>query len=114
MANSIPQWADVELSTQLSSIRAAGEGPTVEFKEQFPEQAHRLAQELAALGTSGGGALFIGINDNCELVGIDAQDGETRDAFFERVQGMISTIRPQLQADVLFAVEGEKTALVIR
>jgi predicted HTH transcriptional regulator len=70
MAINFPQWADPKLSAELPSVRAAGESPTVEFKEQFPDQAHRLAQELAALGTSGGGILYIGISDNGDLVGI--------------------------------------------
>jgi ATP-dependent DNA helicase RecG len=114
MANSVPQWADNQLSENLPNIRATGEGPTVEFKQEFPEQAHRLAQELAALGTSGSGVLYIGINDNGDLVGIDASDGEDRDAAVERAQGIISTIRPQLRADILFAVENGKPVLAIR
>src|SRR4051794_19316457 len=48
MASNVPKWANVELSNQLSGVREAGESPTVEFKERFPDQGHRLAQELAA------------------------------------------------------------------
>jgi predicted HTH transcriptional regulator len=109
----LAKWADPQLSYSLPMIRTTGEGSAVEFKEQFPEQAHKLAQELAALGTSGGGKLFIGINDNCELVGIDASDGKRRDELIERAQGIISMVRPQLKADILFAVEEQKVALVI-
>ncbi len=114
MANSVPQWADDELSANLPNVRATGEGPTVEFKERFPDQAHRLGQELAALGTSGGGVLYIGISDNGDLVGIDAPNGDGRDAIVERAQGTISTIRPNLRADILFAVEGDVPVLAIR
>lgn len=114
MANSVPQWADAQLSADLPNVRATGEGPTIEFKERFPDQGHRLAQELAALGTSGGGVLFIGINDNGDLVGIDALDGDSRDAIVERAQGTISTIRPNLRADILFAVENDTPVLAIR
>ena len=114
MVHSIPQWADTQLSDNLPSVREIGETSTVEFKERFPEQAHKLAQELAALGTSGGGILYIGINDNGDLVSIDAQDGDGRDDLFERAQGIISTLRPDLRADILFAVENDKTVLAIR
>jgi predicted HTH transcriptional regulator len=109
----LAKWADPDLSYTLPMIRNTGEGPAVEFKEQFPEQAHRLAEELAALGTSGGGKVFIGINDNCDLIGVDASDGQKRDKLVERAQGIISTVRPQLKADILFAVEDEKVAIVI-
>ena len=114
MANSFPKWADAELSAGLADVRAAGEGPSVEFKERFPDQAHRLAQELAALGTSGGGVLFIGISDNGDLVGIDAADGDSRDAAVERAQGVVSTVRPSLRADILFAVENDLPVLAIQ
>lgn len=111
--NSFPQWADAGLSASLPDIRATGEHDTVEFKERFPDQVHRLAQELAALATSGGGVLYIGINDNGELEGIDAADGDGRDAAVERAQGIVSTIRPSLRADILFAVENDTPVLAV-
>ncbi|HEV3260156.1 MAG TPA: ATP-binding protein [Gemmataceae bacterium] len=114
MANGIPKWTDAQLSTDLPNVRAAGESPTVEFKERFPDQAHRLAQELAALGTSGGGVLYIGINDNGDLVGVQVPDGNTRDDLVERVQGTMGTIRPNLRADILFAIEDDTPVLAIR
>ena len=114
MTQRIPQWAEAQLSDKLPGIREAGESSTVEFKEQFPEQARKLAQELAALGTSGGGILYIGINDNGDLVGIDVRDGDGRDALVERAQGTISTVRPNLRADILFAVENDTPVLAIR
>jgi predicted HTH transcriptional regulator len=114
MANNIPQWADAELSNQLPNIRPAGETPIVEFKERFPDQAHRLAQEFAALATSGGGIVYIGINDNGDLVGIEASDGDARDNLIERAQGILSTIRPNVRADILFAVENATAVLAIR
>ena len=113
MVHNIPQWVDAQLSADLPSVREMGETSTVEFKERFPDQAHKLAQELAALGTSGGGILYIGINDNGDLVGIDAQDGDSRDELFERAQGIISTLRPDLRAEILFAIENDKTVLAI-
>jgi ATP-dependent DNA helicase RecG len=114
MANSLPQWADAELSARLADVRARGEGPGVEFKERFPDQAHRLAQELAAFGTSGGGVLYIGINDNGDLVGIDAADGDTRDLAVERAQGVLSAVRPSLRANILLAAENGLPVLAIQ
>ena len=113
MANSIPQWADTQLSANLPSVRDTGENSKVEFKEQFPDQAHRLAKELAAFGTSDGGVLYIGIKDNGDLLGIDALDGDSRDKAVERAHGIISTIKPDLLAKILFAVENDKPVLAI-
>jgi ATP-dependent DNA helicase RecG len=113
MATSLPRWADALLSARLEDVRAKGEGPGVEFKERFPDQAHRLAQELAALGTSGGGVLYIGINDNGDLVGIGAANGDERDSAVERTQGVLSTVRPSLRANILFAVENGLPVLAI-
>jgi hypothetical protein len=48
---------------ELLGILRHGEGPSVEFKIEFPKQAHNLAKEMAALANSGGGLLLIGIDD---------------------------------------------------
>lgn len=114
MANGIPKWADPITSAKLPGIRSAGEGATVEFKERFPDQAHRLAQELAAFGTSGRGDVFIGINDNGDLVGVNARDGDARDDLIERAQGVVNTIRPKLSVEILFSVENEIPVIIIR
>ena len=114
MATDIPRWANTELSEDLPSICEAGESTSVEFKEMFPEQLHKVAQELAALATSGGGILFVGINDNCEIVGVDVPDGDARDKLALRAQGIAESVCPDLKSDVLFAVHGEDTVLAIK
>lgn len=114
MVNKVPLWANTELSRNLPEIRSKGEGINVEFKERIPEQAQRLGKELAALGTSGGGAVYLGINDNGELVGLDASDGEARDDIALRVQGIVQSIKPALRVEILFAVDNDKTILVVR
>ena len=60
------------------------------------------------MGTSHGGHLFVGINDNGDLVGVDAANGDARDDLVERAQGIINTVRPSLRAEILFAVEDER------
>src|SRR3989304_1513999 len=113
MINDIPQWADAQISCKLPDVRAIGENTTVEFKKQFPDQAHELGKELAAFGTSGGGILYIGINNNGDLIGIDAQDANSRDSIAERAKSIILTVRPSLRADILFAVENNTPVLAI-
>lgn len=114
MSNEIPRWADVELSERLPKICEKGESESVEFKEAIPDQSQKLAKELAAIGSSGGGSLFIGIDDNCEIVGLNLQNGDARDEFMERLQGIVQTVRPALNADLKFAFVSGKIVAVVQ
>ncbi len=110
----IPKWADAKLSAELPTICESGESSSIEFKDRFPEQGHRLAQELAALATSGGGAVFVGINNNGEIVGVDAPDADSRDDLVERAQGIVSQVRPVLRVEIVLAIRAGNTVLVLR
>lgn len=113
MSEGVPKWASPEISTQLPDIRSAGESVDVDFKEAFPEQAHRLAKEIAAMASSGGGRIFIGIDDNGELRGINAESGEERDDFIERAHSIARNVRPVPNLEFHFALEAGETVLVI-
>jgi predicted HTH transcriptional regulator len=108
-----PVWADSKLSKGLPLLRARGEGQ-LEFKIDFPEQAHELAKDVAALATSGGGMTLVGVEDDGRLAGLVAPDGAVRDALHRRAQGIIDKVEPAVKSELLFAVEGGKTVLVIR
>jgi len=105
VAEKIPRWADEQISEDMASLREVGENLRVEFKADFPTQIHELAKELAAFGTSGGGFLFIGVNDNCESVGVEASNGDARDELIRRVRGIVSMVKPELKSRIGFAVE---------
>ena len=63
-----------------------GEGQTIEFKEKFPKNALALAQEVAALATSGGGTILIGVRDDGTVVGyVDSR---------ERAEGIAKNVSP--------------------
>ena len=51
-----------------------GESLTVEFKVQAPK-LERLARTVSAFSNSSGGTLFFGVDDECNLVGLDHVDG---------------------------------------
>lgn len=114
MTDEIPRWADAAISNRVPEICEKGESESVEFKEAIPDQSQKLAKELAALGSSGGGSLYIGINDNCEIVGLDLQSGDARDEFMERLQGIVQTVRPVLNADLKFAFASGKIVAVVQ
>ncbi len=113
MTEKIPRWADEQISQDIASLCEGGENHKVEFKADFPPQIHELAKELAAFGTSGGGLLFIGINDNCEPVGVEASNGDARDELSRRVRGIVSTVTPELKARIGFAVEDAACILFV-
>jgi Putative DNA-binding domain len=57
---------------ELQDILSRGEGQYIEFKADFPKQAHDIAKEMVALANSGGGTLLMGVNDDGVPVGIEA------------------------------------------
>jgi tetratricopeptide (TPR) repeat protein len=59
--------------SELRTIIARGEGPHVEFKEDFPRQADDVAREMASLANAGGGILLMGVRDDQTLPGIKGQ-----------------------------------------
>jgi predicted HTH transcriptional regulator len=113
VSDAVPNWASSDISKELPSIRNAGENTAVDFKESFPEQAHRLAKEIAAMASSGGGRIYIGINDNGDLYGINVSTGDERDDIAERAHSIARTVRPVPKLDIHFAVEGRLTVLVL-
>ena len=56
-------------NVDFAELIPEGEGQTIEFKENFPDQAHEIAKEMAAFGTSNPGIIFLGVADNGDVVG---------------------------------------------
>jgi len=113
MTTSPPSWADKSYSQQLPDIRERGESNTCEFKKKFPEQGHKLAQKIAAFASSGGGDIFIGIDDAGKLVGITAANGAERDKQHERAHGIACSVSPVPAIEIRFAIEDGHTILII-
>ena len=57
--------------TELLKILACGEDSLHQFKSDLTN-ADNMAAELAAFSNSGGGRLFIGVNDDGSVAGLDA------------------------------------------
>jgi hypothetical protein len=68
---------------ELIEILRKAEGPQVEFKREFPEQAHAIAKEMVALANSGGGVLLMGVENDGTPRGISEP---------ERVEERLSNI----------------------
>lgn len=56
---------------EIKNILARGENDRTEFKADFPEQAHDVAKEMVAFSNSGGGIIFMGVDDNGCPIGIE-------------------------------------------
>lgn len=66
-------------SERLTLILSEGEGERIEFKEGLG----RLDREIVALSNAGGGSIFVGVNDQGEIFGINVGN---------RMQSEVSTI----------------------
>ena len=112
---SIPPWADTDVSQKIAGWCAQGEGQKLEFKEDFPQQGHDLAQEVAAIATSRGGVILIGVYNNGTVKGLAAGTEEDRDAMVHRAQGIIhSGVRPAVKYEILQGCGEGRFVLVIR
>ncbi len=109
----LPVWADKVFSAMIPDLRERGEGQELEFKEDFPQQAHDLAEEIAALATSGGGRILLGIANNGGLIGLSLGDAAARDTAVERAHGIINMVKPPVNASVILGSEEGKTILCI-
>ncbi|WP_294336288.1 ATP-binding protein [uncultured Sphingomonas sp.] len=54
----------------LQASQELGEGLTVEFKERLPKKDKDICKEIAAMATMSGGHIFIGVDDDTNLVGL--------------------------------------------
>ncbi len=59
--------------TEFLEIISRGEDSKHQFKQDFTNEIS-LAQEMIAFSNSGGGQIFIGVNDNGDIVGLSQQD----------------------------------------
>ena len=111
----LPAWADATLSADLPDLRARGESQTLEYIREFPQNVRELAKEIAAFATSNAGMVLLGVDDEGELVGLPgAGTLEGRDSLLKRVGGVChGTVMPAIRAAALFAVEDDRTVLVL-
>lgn len=69
-----------------------GESRQVEFKDQIPDKIRKLAKEIAAFASTDGGRIYLGVNDDGRIDGID----ESQMISFDRLQQGIASITSDL------------------
>lgn len=110
---SLPSWADAGFSAEIPKLRMTGEGMRIEFKEMFPQQAHRLAEEIAALATCGGGTILLGVCDNGDAIGLQAGGADERDELVRRAIGIVHMVQPQVRFTIKLGADDDKLILGI-
>ena len=93
---------------EIKSIAGSGEGYNAEFKISVPAKLKDLSQEVCAFANSGGGYLFIGIDDNGKLKGATIDNAKRSD-----IQCAIRHISPAVQAEMYPVNVDGKTVWVI-
>lgn len=114
-AISLPAWADAELSSELPSLCAKGEGQAIEFKLDLPPQSHDIAKSIAAFASSNEGLLIYGISDDGHIVGLpEADDSKWRDRTLQRLLSAAKEIKPPVHPIVRWACVGGRIACVVK
>lgn len=107
-------WLDGELSEKLADIADRGENEAVEFKSIIPEQTSSLAKEIAGFASTHAGRIFLGIEDDGTIVGIEGCDThEGRNKIRSRIEGIVNTVKPLVQTRLTFASPGGADAPVV-
>lgn len=70
---------------ELEEVLERGETQVVEYKQEFPETAQKVAKEIVALANRSGGVLVLGVADEGEITGLD-DPARTR----ERITGVVN------------------------
>jgi ATP-dependent DNA helicase RecG len=108
-----PAWADEGLSRAIPALRKMGEGERLDYKADFPESTDRLGQLVAAMATSGGGTILIGVENNGTVVGLPASTECERDQLLLRTQGIMRGVRPSVKFRLSLASDENRLVLVI-
>ena len=111
----IPPWADFDFSEALPVLRERGEGQALEFKREFPSQAHELAKEIAAFATSNEGIILLGVEDNGAIVGLEGMKNPVnRDKLLRRLEGVCNkSVKPAVTPKIFWALEYDMVVLGI-
>jgi ATP-dependent DNA helicase RecG len=108
-------WADSGLSQDLLQLCAAGESETIEFKRELPSQKRDFAKEIAALASTAGGMILVGVADDGSVVGVGgAEVASVRDGLCARVVGLCQQIEPPVRPKLLWASALGRAVLCIQ
>jgi hypothetical protein len=78
------EWRQRPRASSLELALRDGESQTVEFKKGLPDNA--LAAAIAAFANTNSGTIFLGVDDNCDVVGVPCDTPERKDQEIQRIR----------------------------
>lgn len=103
----------IEVTTdEIRELIKRGENEVVEFKQEITEEKtkDKFAETVVAFSNTSGGTILIGVNDNCEVVGI-------RDPRLEEDRArktLRSRCEPPVEPDITAREIDEKLVLLVQ
>ena len=89
-----------DMVMQIQALIAGGEGQTVEFKQDTPEDKEQMLKTMAAFANDQGGVVILGVKDKTgELTGLKGDAGQKQDDIRNMIR---TTVVPEI--DVRFEV----------
>jgi len=109
-----PDDANAELLKQLEEDIKTWECQTVEFKKSATSD-HELAETMAGFATSNAGRIYIGVNDDRQVTGVNnVSNGIERDSYQRRIAHISKDIvKPPIRVKVNFIETESKTVVRI-
>lgn len=89
-----------DMRTQIQELIAQGEGLTIEFKQEIPQQNDQMLKTVAAFANGIGGVILLGVANNGDIVGVKI----TRDISQEKDR-IINMIRNVVYPDPPIRIE---------
>lgn len=108
----VEDWRHRPQAVSLEDALKNGESQSVEFKEGHADVP--LQRAIAAFANTNSGTIFLGVNNNAEVVGIDCDTAKKKDEELQRIRNITTqAIKPAISVHVDFIVHQEKTMLRI-
>jgi hypothetical protein len=108
----IEDWRKRPQAASLEDALKTGESLSVEFKEGHADMP--LRRTIAAFANTTCGTIFLGVNNNAEVVGIDCETADKKDNELQRIRNITTqAIRPAISVRVDFIIfEGKTVARI--
>ena len=105
---------ELQTLTPAQAIKL-GEGQQIEWMRDFPDNTWELRKEIAAFATSDPGLIFLGIDDDGSVRGMDGLQQVTgKDGIKRRIDGVARGVKPSVTVQTSFPVDEATQAIVVR
>lgn len=104
----VEDWRHRPQASSLEDALKNGESQSVEFKEGHADVP--LQRAIAAFANTNSGTIFLGVNNNAEVVGIDCETPQKKDGELLRIRNITTqAIKPAISVHVDFILRQGKT-----